>query len=106
MKSGLPEVAGAGMAGVGVLGIAAVDAAEEHRQGVGMLRNHNKMNVIGHKAPSQDANAAVALAFAHEVEVDTAVGNGAEDDLAIGAPLGDMVGESGDHVAGVARHTN
>lgn len=34
------------MAGVRVLGVAAVDAAEEHGQGVGMLWNHNKMNVI------------------------------------------------------------
>ena len=104
VKPRLPHVPAAPVARVPILRIAPVEPAEEHGQRVAVLRNHNKMNVIRHQAPGRDAHPGVALVLAEQVQVDAAVGGGAEDDLAIGSALRDMMGESGNDVPRVARH--
>ena len=53
-KTILPEVAGPGTPDVIVLRVAAVNAAQQYRQGVLALRHGDEVNVVGHEAICQE----------------------------------------------------
>ena len=52
-------MSGAAEAGVDRLRVGSVDAAEQDREGVGALRNHDQMYVIRHEAIGQDPDAGI-----------------------------------------------
>ena len=62
------------------------------------------MDVVGHEAVGEDADAAGVEVFAEELEVEFAVAYGEEDVLAVGSALGDVIRQSGGDDAGVSWH--
>lgn len=100
----LPEVAGAVAAGIDHLGVAAVGAAEEDGEGVLVFGDGDEVDVIGHEAEGEEADAGVWEVGGEEVEVDAAVGLGEEDVLVVGAALGDVVGAAWEDDASISWH--
>jgi hypothetical protein len=100
----LPEVAAAVAAGVDHLGVAAVCAAEEDGEGVLVFGDGDEVDVIGHEAEGEEADACVGEVGGEVVEVDAAVGLGEEDVLVVGAALGDVVGATGEDDTSISWH--
>ena len=100
----LPEVSGAAAAGIDHLGVAAVGAAEEDGEGVFAVGDGDEVDVVGHEAVGEEADAGVGEVGGEEVEVDTAVGLGEEDVLVVGAALGDVVGATWEDDASISWH--
>jgi hypothetical protein len=101
----LPEVACAESAGIKVLSVAAVGATESGGQGVGSVGDDDEVDVVGHEAVGEDAEARMGRVQAEEFEVDLAVGVVEEDKLAIGAALSDVMGDAWFDAAGESGHT-
>ncbi|MFM2124335.1 MAG: hypothetical protein RL328_786 [Acidobacteriota bacterium] len=104
MEAGLPEVAGAALADVDGLGVAAVDAAHEDGEGVFAVGDCDEVDVVGHEAVGEEADAAGVEVFAEELQVEFAVAYGEEDVLAVGSALGDVIGQSGGDDSRISWH--
>ena len=98
-------MAGETAPGVEVLGIAAMDAAEEDGHGIGSGGADEPVDVIGHEAVGQEGEGAVGEMGMSEWEVDGAVGRGEEDLLVIDAALSDVKEGAGFDEACVTSHT-
>jgi hypothetical protein len=62
------------------------------------------VDVVGHQAPGEAADAAVGAGFAHQLQVGGIVLVAEEDRLAPVAALGDVMSDVGDDEAGEASH--
>ncbi|SPE40495.1 hypothetical protein SBA3_3770012 [Candidatus Sulfopaludibacter sp. SbA3] len=100
----LPEVSVAAGAGVEVLGVAAMDAAQQHRQGVLAVGHGDQVHMIGHQAPSQEADFGIGEVLAKESQVDGAVLIGRKGFAAVDAPLGDVAWQPWQHTSIASRH--
>ena len=87
-----------------VLRIAAVDAAEQYGQRIGMAGNGHEVDMVGHQAKSEDPDAAAREGAAEQVKVHLAVLAGIEGRLTAGAALSDVIGKAGIDAARVSRH--
>ncbi len=103
-KTVLPKVAGSIAAGVQVLSVAAVYAAEEDGQRFGATWRDDPVDVIRHEAPGLDTDLAVVKIGGREGEIRGAVHVGEEDVVAVYPSLGDVVGASGFDTTSVPRH--
>ena len=100
----LPQVSGAVAARIEVLRIAAVDAAEQYDQRIGMAGNGHEVDMVGHQAITKDSDIAIRKVGAEQVKLHLAVLAGVKGRLAIGAPLGHVIGKFGLDAACVSRH--
>jgi hypothetical protein len=100
----LPEVADAAVAGVVVLGVATLEAAQEDGEGVGALREGDEVDMVGHEAPAEEADAGFGQVLEEEGEVGFAVGVGGKGVAAVDAALGDVAGDAGQKAALAAGH--
>ena len=92
------------LARIELLGIAAMDAPEEHGEGVAAFGDDDPVNVVCHQTVGVNAYASVGEVVADEVEIGLAVFGRKEDRLTIVASLCDVVRPSREHEASVAWH--
>ena len=90
-ESLLPQMARAFVDDIVILSVAAVKTAEENRKGVTIFGDHDPMDMVGHQAIRQHPHARIGETIGGEPKVALTVGDGAEDGLAVIAPLGDVV---------------
>ena len=65
----LPQMSGPSRAGVVILGVAPVNAPQEHAQGVLGGWHGDEMNVVGHQTPAQHADAGIGQVLLQQAEV-------------------------------------
>ena len=97
-------MAGAEFAGVEILGIAALGAAERDGQRILIGRDDDEVYVVSHQGKSQDEDVFGGGVDAELFEVDAAVAVAVEDALAARTALGDVVGFAGEDPPGASRH--
>ena len=85
------------MEAVHILRVKELRAADRFRQGIAVRRNNNEVDVVGHEAIRDDADAVLAGLLAQKREVDPAVIVGEEHVLAVVAALRDVVLIAADH---------
>ena len=89
-KAVLPQMTGTVDADVVVLRVTAVEAAAEDGEGVFAVRDGDQVDVVGHEAPTQEADFGVDEIVAEEREVGDAILVGGKGLAAVDAPLGDV----------------
>ena len=100
----MPEVAGAVVPGIEVLGIPAVNAAKQNRQRVLAGGEDDKMHVVGHEAPAEERCFGVKKISAEQAEVGHAVGIVGEGKPAVYPALGHVAGDARKDAAITAWH--
>jgi hypothetical protein len=100
----LPQMARASCAGVVILGVTSVDAAQEDGQGVVALRHGDQVDVVGHEAPSQQTHLRVGEVLAQESKIGEMILVGGKGAAAVHSPLGDMAGHTGKHTTIMSWH--
>jgi hypothetical protein len=88
--------------GVEELRVAAVDAAQQHGQGVGGFGHGDEMHRVGHEAPAEEAGAGLGEVGGEQAEVGVAVEVGEEHGAAVDTALGDVMRDALDYAAGSA----
>ena len=66
--------------------------------------DRDEVDMIGHEAVGEDADAGIVQVLTYEAKVELTVSGGEEDPLAVGSTLGDVVGDSWCDGSCVARH--
>jgi hypothetical protein len=87
----LPEMSYPMTAGVEVEGVTAVSAAQGYAEGLRLIGNRHKMDMIAHEAISKNAKASLRGVGLQAIEIGVTVGIGEENPLLVNAALGDMV---------------
>ena len=100
----LPEVAGAGVHAVDVLGVSQVGTADGLGKGVVVVRRGYEVDMVGHEAVAEHVEGEAGGLLGEGFEVEAAVGVGEEDVLAVVAALDDVVRRAGRDDAGGAGH--
>jgi len=103
-EAALPEVAGQAASGVEILGVAAMDTAEEDGHGVGPGGAGEPVDVIGHEAIGQQGEGAVGEMGMSELEVDGAVRRGEKNLLVVVAALSNVKEGTGFDETSIAGH--
>ena len=87
----MPKVPNTVTVAIQFQGVLRVCLAERKCQRFRASGNHDKMNVIGHQAPSEDAYITAAGMLAKYLKIADTVLIGEEDILAVVAALGDVM---------------
>ena len=93
------------MPGVPVSGESAMRVFEGDRQGIATLRDRDHMNVVRHKAVSEDGNLMKGSVIPQQVEVHGAVGIAIQDEAARVAALRDVMRNVDGNDPGESTHT-
>jgi hypothetical protein len=101
----LPEVAGAAFAGVEILRVAAVSAAQDDGERIRLRGHEDEVDVIGHEAVAEDGDAVVPGVVFEELEVEPVVFGAEVCGLAVVTALGDVVGDAWENQARRTWHT-
>ena len=88
-----------------ILRVTPVDPVEEHSQRVVAIRHGDEMNMVGHEAPSQEADTGAGQVFSQEMNIGGTVLVGREGLAAVDAALGDMASHVGEHASVAAGHS-
>ena len=103
-KTILPEMAGAVMPPVDVLGIAKMHPSDGPRQSVGTVRCGNEVNVVGHQTEAEDRHMRGDGFLGQYAEVGTAIILDEKNRLTVISTLGNVVGYIGDDNASGSKH--
>ena len=103
-EAGLPKVARAAGFCIEILGIASVDAAHPDGKGIAVFGCGDEVHVIGHEAVADEPDAGIRQMLGDEFQVDFAIELGAQNGLAVGAPLGEVVCVSGQDHSWISCH--
>ena len=87
----LPEVSAVTGSEVEALGVDQVGLADGQGHGAFVAGDGNQVDMVGHQAIAKDAKVVFAALAVEGLEVEEAVGVGAENSLAVIAALGDVV---------------
>ena len=84
--------------------VAAMGLADRPAQAIGLLRNQDQMDVVGHQAIGPYFHARLAGLLGQEIAIDLVVPVLEEDRFTPVPTLGDVMGETGNDHASQARH--
>ncbi|MGJ5816010.1 hypothetical protein [Paludibaculum fermentans] len=83
-----------------------MDTPEEDGQGVLFRRDRDQVYVDGHSAVSENRDGRKTRLLTQEIQINQTIGSSAENELARGSALGDVVGRAGRNASGNPRHSD